>query len=475
MSEYLESSQVKVYPSAFRSPDIDLEASRFTEGSITKLVKTPLSKESFIKMNDDGSMTLVLGGYVFTIIDPIDNISSLFNNQPANIYAFIAPKVITSTTDNIPLTMLVDIENESSTLDDVSKFKALAFSDTKPNEENYPIQIRVLVWNSSINKYIIPGSSKLIIDSSQIKENSSDTNKSINQMFKTIILYDLGQIADSGEHLGLQIDDEGKIEKLNLGYTNAKPNNDDYSFIDGISVEKNGSVSVTRHTISDANATTKGLVTIGNQEFKGVKTFKDGIISEEKSSMKGIIGLTNEAFTIETLQNQNLNITTGTGKLNYNGFEVATKDYMQNSGISHSATYTSFTNNEWFQYETSVALNNYIKVSFADHPELKKRCLFRLEWAGNDGHTSTHNYYSFGILESCFYVPWLPIPVLDSKTVYSQASLFNYGSELQGMYIALRNYREDTPGEYNVYAYIHIVGLNNNLANKYYISWKPID
>jgi len=391
MNKYLESSQVKVYPSAFRSSEIDLEASRFTEGSITKLVKAPLFKESFVKIENNGSMTLVLGGYIFTIIDPIINIKSLFSNQPESIYAFIVSKVITSTNDNIPLTMLVNIENESSTLDDTSMFKALAFSDTKPSEENYPLQIKVLEWSETLNDYKVSSESKLILDSIQIKDNLSG-DKSIRELFKTDELYVLGQKTPSGKTYGLKIDSNGLIQKNNLEYSDPKLTDDDenYSYLTGITVTNDGKVSTTRYTLPDAGANTKGLVNTDNQEFSGIKTFNNGIKTSSISSSGSV------------------NITTGSGEaLQYNGWEVATRKYMQDSGISATAkkadALNSF-NSYWIDSSSHYieVYREYNSIDLSIARKLYNHYVY-LVLEQIDTVDGYHRFYSFGI----HYIPAL--------------------------------------------------------------------
>ena len=60
-----------------------------------------------------------------------------------------------------------------------------------------------------------------------------------------------------------------------------------YSYIDTISQNTNGVISVTKKSIPDASNTVKGLVTTAEQSFKGKKTFVDGIVADVTGNLDG--------------------------------------------------------------------------------------------------------------------------------------------------------------------------------------------
>ena len=166
--KYLNSNQISVYPSGYRSASVDLEASRTTEGSVRKALLAPLTQKSFAKFEEDNSMTLVLGGYVFNISqEGISALETTFSSA-INIYAYIDVQPIATMVDDIEssLKMLVNVETQTSVLDESNLFKGIKFTDTLPNTTTYPNQLNILKKIGTI--WSIPLSSKLVIDANKI-------------------------------------------------------------------------------------------------------------------------------------------------------------------------------------------------------------------------------------------------------------------------------------------------------------------
>lgn len=183
----LKSTNVKVYPSGYRDAAIDLEASRTTEGSVTRANMAPLSSGSYAKLESDNSITLVLGGYIFNINGGINTITDALIPQATDsvIYAYAHTKSITSTTDNSAMTMLVS-SSDDSTLDLGENFTSLEFSTKQPTPSDYPLQLKVLEKDASSN-WAIPDASKLNISASQVGNiaNSVPDDNPISKKFTT--------------------------------------------------------------------------------------------------------------------------------------------------------------------------------------------------------------------------------------------------------------------------------------------------
>ena len=170
----LNSNFVKVYPSGYRSSTIDLEASRTTEGSVTRALKAPLAKTSFAKKESGNSLTIVLDGYVFNVTsDGVEALKNHFSNA-TTIYAYIIKKAFGE------LNMLVSDESKDSVLDKDGKFLGITFSDTEPAEG---IKLLILKKNDS-NEWDVPKESLLVMSTEQIYNVIND-KKPINEQFNS--------------------------------------------------------------------------------------------------------------------------------------------------------------------------------------------------------------------------------------------------------------------------------------------------
>ena len=78
--KYLDSSKVKVFPSAFRGNGIDPESFLLSEGNLTNISnKVNFKHECYAYIEDDGYLAICLGGYLFHHI-AINDIVALFDN-----------------------------------------------------------------------------------------------------------------------------------------------------------------------------------------------------------------------------------------------------------------------------------------------------------------------------------------------------------------------------------------------------------
>ena len=183
MPQYLDSTNVKMFPSAYRGKDdsedfYDPDSYFTTEGSLTKLATLGFYNKSFIEQDGD-NLTIVINGYRFEVT--ITNVKALFNDLSSvdSIYANINV-VDKGVNDSFPT--LVSFESSSTIIDnDNEKFIALAFDTTTTGMGSNPLKVLEKVdgvWR-------VPSASKLNIVASQIMtDNVDDKNKSIVEKFE---------------------------------------------------------------------------------------------------------------------------------------------------------------------------------------------------------------------------------------------------------------------------------------------------
>lgn len=180
---YLQSSQVKMFPSAYRSQEVDPESFYTTEGNLTKSSALGFNYTSFVT-NNGKSLTIVIDGYRFDVNQ--DNIKALFTpsegaSYPEAIYAYI--KVANKGTNNTFRTLVSYADGSSTNLDDTSspkKFVGLSFDSSSQQQ----LGLQVLEWDSESNDYRVYNPSRAIIDSRQIRDvGDNDYEASINEIF----------------------------------------------------------------------------------------------------------------------------------------------------------------------------------------------------------------------------------------------------------------------------------------------------
>lgn len=188
--KYLNSNQISVYPSGYRSASVDLEASRTTEGSVRKALLAPLTQKSFAKFEEDNSMTLVLGGYVFNISQEGISVLETTFSSAYYIYAYIDVQPIATMVDDIEssLKMLVNVETQTSVLDESNLFKGIKFTDTLPNTTTYPNQLKILVKTNT--SWVIPAQSQFVISTDHIY--SAGYNYPISDSFEVHSFFKVG-------------------------------------------------------------------------------------------------------------------------------------------------------------------------------------------------------------------------------------------------------------------------------------------
>lgn len=301
MAEYLNSNYVKVYPSGYRSSDIDFNATRTTEESVTRALKAPLGKSSFVKLEENNSLTIVINGYIFNVDDGITRITNLFSSllpnptKGTNIYAHIVTQDIDNS--SIRLMMLVNSEDETqpNVLDKDNEFKGLAFTLEDTQHDDLIILEYDSTWtipeesklNLKVGTLNVSGTSSLTgIETNSSTSFNSLTLSSIGKVHKTSLVTNSPSVPSSGTNISLE-------------------------FIDTISQYANGKINPTKKKIPEASTTQSGIVNTIAQTFSGKKSFNDGV------SIAGTLSLNGDANFSTSIEPNTINFGTPQSKDSY--------------------------------------------------------------------------------------------------------------------------------------------------------------
>ena len=169
----LNSSLVRVFPSAFRGNNIDPESFLMDERNITKISRKTSSYDNYAYYNDDNDIELCLGGYLFVVAQS-DVINAIDNASATTIYVGIKLKELSSTL-GATIPTLVDI-NENSLLDDEGKFKGLNLSTSLSDLSSCDFKMLLLSRPGSGDTFTIDKSSTLRVsfDDVGIKYDTDD-------------------------------------------------------------------------------------------------------------------------------------------------------------------------------------------------------------------------------------------------------------------------------------------------------------
>lgn len=176
MKNYLQSTAVSAFPTAFRGAGINPTAAKTTEENLNLLNVLGFHKDSFVKLDGD-DIIIVIKGYIFKV-GTIASLESALNlsASDAQLWASIkldsvsfggeggdrTTKLVTfDGTTNSDAYLDDTIEGEGTTL----YFKGLYFSNESPET---PYSIQVLFYNSEESKWEVFGESLLNIDTTQI-------------------------------------------------------------------------------------------------------------------------------------------------------------------------------------------------------------------------------------------------------------------------------------------------------------------
>ena len=180
MAEYLESTKIKMFPSAYREESSDPESYFTTEGNLTKNNVLGFSSKNFIEVDASNNVTIVLGGYRFTAT--LSNLQALQSKSAfasaTKIYACI--KTLDKGSQNTYKT-LVAFGSGNTILDDSGNFVGLAFDSSTTGAS---ASILLFERADTSSAWSIPASSKLNVSTTQISNGDSSTDN-ITQRFTT--------------------------------------------------------------------------------------------------------------------------------------------------------------------------------------------------------------------------------------------------------------------------------------------------
>ena len=172
MTDFINSNNIIMYPSGYRSASIDLLAGQNSEFNLTntKRLSEQIQNNIFSYKDEENTNDLIIYilGYYFKIKNASTNIPT-----GSNTYAYIklVNKSVTIDGTTVNLLTLVNVNNNSVTLDSNDEFRGLGFSDNIPSG-CYGIKVRDAEGN------IVTQPFKL---SSDEIRSASDSTKSIDE------------------------------------------------------------------------------------------------------------------------------------------------------------------------------------------------------------------------------------------------------------------------------------------------------
>jgi hypothetical protein len=171
MANYLLSTNIKVFPTAYRG-SADPQASLTTEDNLISLGVRGLGMMSFAKAEDSaGYIVFCVGGYWFKAKKT--DIVALADTSATSIYANIKIASLTSTVAGVTVPTLVQwgtITGDNYSLDIDTYFKGIYFSDTASTDASFSL----LLLTKSGTTWSVPVASILNILSSQVKDSSGN-------------------------------------------------------------------------------------------------------------------------------------------------------------------------------------------------------------------------------------------------------------------------------------------------------------
>ena len=187
--KYLDSSKVKVFPSAYRGNGIDPESFLLSEGNLTSISnKVNYKHECYAYIEDDGYLAICLGGYLFHHI-AINDIVALFDNidSTKDIYVGIYLENLSTSYSgvNIPTLVAKGDESHDHLLDFNSKFNGLCFTQDESDLEDYTYTLDLL-WK--LNDWEITRTAQLKFTTHEVENvgfNNLPTGWNLREQFTT--------------------------------------------------------------------------------------------------------------------------------------------------------------------------------------------------------------------------------------------------------------------------------------------------
>lgn len=199
MKNYIESKNVKMFPTAFRGTGaenkvFDPEARLNTEHNLTTLLRYPAITPGYVIEWTGSKISFVLNGYYFEVNDLTDTTTGIVEDADLEIWAYIRVLADNAGASEYEYENL-RIRNQSlddNTLDiaeenNIYRFGGLYFSsteDTSKTKQNGYYKLQLLERESSTAKWDVPSSSKIFMSSDNIC-NKGSSSTPISSSFST--------------------------------------------------------------------------------------------------------------------------------------------------------------------------------------------------------------------------------------------------------------------------------------------------
>lgn len=278
---YLKSTQVKVYPSAYRGVNADKklfnpEAQLNTEFNITNLQSND-AYLSYVISWKESILKCVIHGYYFELTLDTTTINSFTSNIWASINIQAATNVDDTNTKYAAYTLVPYTQTATgipSTLDNsTGEFIGLNLTEEKPNSG--ATATLCILHKTSDNNWQVPESSWCIIDTTQVVDDG--VGSPISESFTTnnISTKTLNVSGDAFIRSDLEVQKHTTLS-------------------DGLSVQGNISVSQGNITTSEGTVTSKDIV--ATNDISADRLVVHGIEPINKQGSSSSIGLPGDAF-----------------------------------------------------------------------------------------------------------------------------------------------------------------------------------
>ena len=293
---YLNSENIKVFPSIGRDTSIDLNAELTNEKNLTQILRSIYKRDSFVISDrySNDSLEFVIHGYYFNATFDADALSGEFTGEDKNnIYANIF--VAKETEKETPFQQLVNTDTgsgETYNLDtpdtDDVKFKGVLFSDNMVSNADYNVYSLLILTKNDDDNWTVPSKSKLHWKTSEIL--NGETSTSIDDILTTSTLNATTISTDTADIETLSVT-SGTINTLTTSILNAT-----------LSLSLSGDVSGSGSTSVVTSGLTISNMTIGDDKVVESK-IATGAVTEDKISENAVTTskIKNESITLEKL------------------------------------------------------------------------------------------------------------------------------------------------------------------------------
>ena len=277
---YLNSNQIKVYPSGYRGQNINYEAGVNSEENLNELASRLVANKSYVAEEyNDGTATkikFVVDGYLFSTTKSA--ITDLFSDASLNtrIYAHVTTKDISVTANSITSSYRTLIPYNTTSIGildgnsgDISgKFIGVFFNTAQGEDAN-----ALAVYVKLEEGWSVPIDSWLVFSSTQVQDSGSSAKEPISQKFHT---------QDAVVSNTLSVSGETSLSNSNIKLANLSS---------GTTADVPVLITSTGYLKKGDSTGTFGSTDDGTATFKYVDTFKqhaDGSVYEVNAVTKTI-------------------------------------------------------------------------------------------------------------------------------------------------------------------------------------------